>query len=164
MHVALWSLPYNCQWYYTFGFQTCFFQFISRTKSNCTKQRTNGKASQINKTIAKLLLNYSPSWFVGEKRMRFCISCWADSSERAHSVRKCSLVKDIIQHVEYPALTAPVKKIAQQATEHLRNSLCKQSRMLLSWADSSSVRRALGTQKHRCICVQWILLHTHLAL
>ena len=45
---------------------------------------------------------------------------WADSSERAHTVMKCSLVKDIIQHVDYPALTARVKKIAQQAIAHLR--------------------------------------------
>ena len=77
--------------------------------------------------------------------MRIRIDYWADSSERAHTVRKCSLVHEIIQHVEYPTLMARVAKITEYDTAQLRkqsNSLRQQSRLTLSSANNSSVHRA----------------------
>ena len=55
--------------------------------------------------------------------MYICLDYEANSSGRAHTVRTCSLVEEIIQHVEYPALTARVKKITQSVTAHLRKQL-----------------------------------------
>ena len=78
-----------------------------------------------------------------KKRMRIGIDYWADSSKGAHTVKKCSLVHKIIQHVEYPALMARVTKIAEQDIAHLGNSLRQQSRVTLSSADSLSVCGAL---------------------
>lgn len=48
---------------------------------------------------------------------------WADSSKRAHTVSQCSLVHEIIQHVEYSELMARVTKIAEHDTAHLRKQL-----------------------------------------
>ena len=44
-------------------------------------------------------------------------------AQKARTLRKCSLVRKIIQHVEYPALMARVTKIAEQDTAHLRKQL-----------------------------------------
>ena len=74
--------------------------------------------------------------------MRIRIDHCADSSERARTVRKCSLVPKIIQHVEYPTLMARVTKIAEKDTAHLRKRRKARARVTLSLADSSSVRRA----------------------
>ena len=83
-----------------------------------------------------------------EKCMRIRVECWADSSERAHTVRKCSLVQEIIQHVEYPAPMAGWTKIAENGTTHLRKQLRQFSRVTLSSADSSNVPRALQWLKY----------------
>ena len=65
----------------------------------------------------------------------------ADSSERAHTVRKCSFVHEIIQHVEYPM--ARVAKITEYDTAHLKKQLTPTvTTVTLSSADNSSVRRA----------------------
>ena len=55
--------------------------------------------------------------------MRIRIDYCADSSERAHTVRKCSFVHEIIQHVEYPTPMARVAKITEYDTGHLRKQL-----------------------------------------
>ena len=55
--------------------------------------------------------------------MRFRLDYIADSSESAHTVRKCSFAHKVIQHVEYPALMARVTKIAEYDTAHLRKQL-----------------------------------------
>ena len=55
--------------------------------------------------------------------MRIRIDYCADSSERAHIVRKCSFVHEIIQHVEYPTPMARVAKITEYDTAHLRKQL-----------------------------------------
>ena len=55
-----------------------------------------------------------------KKRTRIRIDHCADSSERAHTVRKCSLVPKIIQHVEYLTLMASVTNIAEKDTPNMR--------------------------------------------
>ena len=55
--------------------------------------------------------------------MRIRIDYCADSSERAHTVRKCSFVHEIIQHVEYPTSMARVAKITEYDTVHLKKQL-----------------------------------------
>ena len=55
--------------------------------------------------------------------MRIRIDYCADSSERAHTVRKCSFVHEIIQHVVYPAPMARVAKITEYDTAHLGKQL-----------------------------------------
>ena len=55
--------------------------------------------------------------------MRIRIDYCADSSERAHTVRKCSFAHEIIQHVEYPTSMARVAKITEYDTAHLRKQL-----------------------------------------
>ena len=66
----------------------------------------------------------------------------ADSSERAHTVRKCSFVHEIIQHVEYPMPTARVAKITEYDTAHLRKQLTPTvTTVTLTSADNLSVRR-----------------------
>ena len=55
--------------------------------------------------------------------MRIRIDYCADSSERTHTVRKCSFVLEIIQHVEYPMPMARVAKITEYDTAHLRKQL-----------------------------------------
>ena len=55
--------------------------------------------------------------------MRFRIDYCADSSERAHTVRKCSFMHEIIEHVEYPMPMARVAKITEYDTAHLRKQL-----------------------------------------
>ena len=47
----------------------------------------------------------------------------ADSPERAHTVRKCSFVHEINQHVEYPTPMARMAKITEYDTAHLRKQL-----------------------------------------
>ena len=61
---------------------------------------------------------------------------------------QCSLVHEIIQHVEYSELMARVTKIAEHDTAHLRKQLTPAATIdaQLSSADSSSVRRALSRQ------------------
>ena len=54
-----------------------------------------------------------PSGFEYEEKIRISIVYLADNSECVHTVRCCSLEKEIIQHIEYPALMARVKKTAQ---------------------------------------------------
>ena len=71
--------------------------------------------------------------------MRIRIDYCADSSESAHTVRKCSFVHEIIQHVEYPTPMARVAKITEYDTA---KRLRQQSRLTLSSADNASVRRA----------------------
>ena len=68
-------------------------------------------------------------------RMRIFIDCWADSSDRVHTVSNCLLVKKIIQRVEYPELSARVKKITEKVTAHLRKQLTPTvtSAAQLSW-------------------------------
>ena len=51
--------------------------------------------------------------------MRIRIDYCADSSDRAHIVRKCLFVHEIIQHVEYPTPMARVAKITEHDTAHL---------------------------------------------
>ena len=51
--------------------------------------------------------------------INYCV----DSSERAHTVRKCSFVHEIIQHVEHPTLMARMAKITEYDTTHLRKQL-----------------------------------------
>ena len=55
--------------------------------------------------------------------MRVCIDSWADSPKRAHTVSQCSLVHEIIQHVEYSELMARVTNITEHDTAHLRKQL-----------------------------------------
>ena len=57
--------------------------------------------------------------------MRIRISYCADSSEqeRTHTVKKCSFVHEIIQHVEYPTPMTRVEKITEYDTAHLRKQL-----------------------------------------
>ena len=55
--------------------------------------------------------------------MRIRIDYCADSSERAHTVRKCSFVDKIIQHVEYPRPMARVAKNTEYDTAQLRKQL-----------------------------------------
>ena len=66
-----------------------------------------------------------------------------DSFSSAHTWRtKCSFVIDIIQHVEYSVPMARVAEIAQTTPPHTGETcLRQQSRVTLSSADSSSVRR-----------------------
>ena len=64
--------------------------------------------------------NFNKTW---QGRMRVRIDSWADSSKRAHTVSQCSLVHEIIQHVEYSELMARVTKIAEHDTAHLRKQL-----------------------------------------
>ena len=77
-------------------------------------------------------------------RIDYC----ADSSERAHTVRKCSFVHEIIEHVEYPTPMTRVAKITEMTPRTWGNGLRQQSPLTLSSADNSSVRRALGFQVH----------------
>jgi hypothetical protein len=55
--------------------------------------------------------------------MRIRIYYRADISEHMHTVRKCSLVHKIIQHVEYPTMMARVAEIAEHDTAHWRKQL-----------------------------------------
>ena len=55
--------------------------------------------------------------------MRMRIEYCADSLESAHTVRKCSFVHEIIQHVEYPTPMARGVKITEYDTAHLRKQL-----------------------------------------
>ena len=55
--------------------------------------------------------------------MRIRIDYCADSSERVHTVGRCSFVHEIIQHVEYPTAMARVAKITKYDTAHLRKQL-----------------------------------------
>ena len=71
-------------------------------------------------SFEEILALISPSW---QGRMRVRIDSWADSSKRAHTVSQCSLVHEIIQHVEYSELMARVTKIAEHDTAHLRKQL-----------------------------------------
>jgi hypothetical protein len=60
---------------------------------------------------------------IWKERMRIRIDYWADSSEHVHTVRKCSLVHEIIQHVEYPTMMARMAEIAKHDTAHWRKQL-----------------------------------------
>ena len=55
--------------------------------------------------------------------MRIRIAYCTGSSERAHTVRICSFVHEIIQHVEYLTPMARVAKITEYDTTHLRKQL-----------------------------------------
>ena len=61
------------------------------------------------------------------KVMRIRIDYCADSSERAHTVRRCSFLHEIIQHVEYPTPMARVAKITHHTHRTREETACANS-------------------------------------
>jgi hypothetical protein len=74
-----------------------------------------------------------------------------DSFSSAHTWGKCSFVTEIIQHVEYSLPMARVAEILKTPPHTGGTCLHQQSRVTLSSADISSVRRALDGHEGRTL-------------